>query len=103
MKPKTQIALGAEIFPGERIAVRRDGENLDVGLLAPLKDGKPLADNAEIVRLDNFDSESKDWQDAETIYKNERPRTSSGPAQVATAEYRRGYDRIFGKQKVGLA
>ena len=97
-KPKNEISLGPEIGPNERWAMRRNGDELTLGTLAPLKEGKPLRENAEIVAFK--DAEYHDWQDVEVLYKN----MSGGPAQVATPAYRENYDRIFGKKPtVGVA
>jgi hypothetical protein len=45
------------------------------------------------------------WREAETLYSGPAQKAGGdGPAQVATKEYREGYDRIFGKRgEVGLA
>jgi hypothetical protein len=62
-----------------------------------VKDGQPIPEGAELIQVGAEDGEG--WRDVTTVYKSER----SGPAQVATPAYREGYDRIFGKQKMGLA
>lgn len=112
-KPKEQIQCGPELSDGRRIAFRRvDGEER-VGILGPIKDGQPLSDGAEFLKIDG---ECQDgWHDVDVLYHHsaeshdeeysEVPaeQARSGPAQVATPAYREGYDRIFGKQKIGLA
>jgi hypothetical protein len=96
-----QIQLGPEIEPGHGAAIRRCGETgkiVGYGTFTVAKDGQPIPERGELIRVGAEDDE--DWRDVTTIYRSER----SGPAQVATPEYREGYDRIFeSKQKVGLA
>ena len=94
MKIKDQMRLS----PDGGAAMRRNDGGLSFGTFVEMKEGQPIPEGAELVRLA---PESEDgWRDVTSIYKRE----SSGPAQVATPEYRAGYDRIFGKkQKVGLA
>ena len=96
-----QIQLGPEIEPGHGAAIRRcreTGKIVGYGTFTAAKDGQPIPERGELIQVGAEDDEG--WRDVTTIYKSER----SGPAQVATPEYREGYDRIFGsKQKVGLA
>jgi hypothetical protein len=96
---KDQLRIGAEIAPNTRIVERR-GERSGVGTLTPVKEGQPLQEGTELVKVTRGDDE---WHDVETIYRHEAAPSLSGPPQVATPEYREGYDRIFGKQKIGLA
>ena len=110
MKPKDQIRIGPEVAPGRRIAVRRCGDTIAVGTFVSMKDGQPIPEGAELIRLANK-QDADGWRDATVLYRNEpeaelaplEETRGSGPAQVATPAYRTGYDRIFGKQKVGLA
>jgi hypothetical protein len=63
-----------------------------------MKDGDPIPEGAEIIRAGPEDDDG--WRDVTTIYGEQR----TGPAQVASPQYREGYDRIFGKKpEVGLA
>lgn len=104
MKPKDQIRIGPEVSPGQRIAFRRRGEEFAVGTIGELKDGRPIPEGAEFIKLARECHDG--WHDATVLYSHEsapNEQQRSGPAQVATPEYREGYDRIFGKQKVGLA
>ena len=98
MKIRDRMRVGPEIEPGRGAAIRQRGEEISVGTFVEIKEGQPIPEGAELVRLD---PESEDgWRNVTSLYARE----SSGPAQVATPEYREGYDRIFGKkQKVGLA
>jgi hypothetical protein len=90
-----EIWFGPEIEPGVYAALRRtpDGEVRQV-TCSPMRDGSPLRVNSELAHVDEPSDEG--WCPLTSIYK-------VGPAQVATPAYREGYDRIWGKQKVGLA
>lgn len=94
MKPKDRVCIGPDLSERSRLAVRdRDGR-LDTMIFRETKSGEPIPPGAEFVRVG---PDRDGWRDVETIYK------TGGPAQVATPAYRDGYDRIFGKQKIGLA
>jgi len=93
---KDQLRIGAEIAPNTRLVERR-GERNGVGTLMPLREGQPIPEGSELVKITPGEDE---WHDVETLYRHE---SLSGPPQIATPAYRDGYDRIFGKQKVGLA
>lgn len=97
---KDKLRIGAEIAPNTRLVERR-GERPSLGTLAPMREGQPLSEGAELVKI--TPGEDDEWHDVETIYRHEPRAELSGPPQVATEAYREGYDRIFGKQKVGLA
>ena len=101
---KDKIALGAFIGPDERIGVRqRASGELDVVTFSTIREGEPLQESTEIVRIEDPDCSCGGWQESETIYKMPKA-GGDGPAQVATPAYREGYDRIFGKKPaVGLA
>lgn len=91
-----EIYFGPEIEPGVYAGLRRtpDGEVRQVKC-APMRSGAPLRLNSELAHVDEPSEDG--WHPLTSVYK-------SGPAQVASPEYREGYDRIFGKkQKVGLA
>lgn len=93
MKPKDQLRAVAG-----NVVRRRKGDEETFGVLAPLEDGRPLPEGAEIVKV-ALRRDGDDWHDVEVLYRN-----ASGPAQVATPAYREGYDRIFGKKPtVGVA
>jgi hypothetical protein len=110
---KTKIRLGPELEGGRRLAFRRTDDGVSVGTLGPTKDGQPLPTGAELVQITN-EHDPEGWHDMKVLYKHEadaetyvpgvpQKEPHSGPPQVATPAYRAGYDRIFGKQKVGLA
>ena len=97
MKPKNQIRLSPE-NQGRGAAIRRNGDGFGFGTFSEVKEGQPIREGAELIRIGPEDDDG--WRDVTSIYEHER----SGPAQVATPAYRDGYDRIFGgKQKMGLA
>ncbi len=99
MTKKDQVRFGQEVGPNTRLVERRKGDRVSVGTLTPLKNGQSLFTGAEVVKVTPGEGE---WHDVESIYRDGEP-TLSGPPQVATPAYRAGYERIFGKQKVGLA
>jgi hypothetical protein len=99
VKKKDQIRIGEEVGPNTCLVERRRDGRISVGTLTPMKDGQSLLTGAELVKV--APSENGEWHDIETIYEPEPE--LSGPPQVATPAYKKGYDRIFGKQKVGLA
>lgn len=96
--PKDQVTLGPIVGPGGARAVARQRDNrLEIGMVRPLREGQPIPEGVELIRVDNPDCTCGGWQDVETL-------RGGGPAQVATPAYRDGYDRIFGgKTKVGSA
>ena len=82
---------------GFQILRRRDAEGpVEVGTLRPMREGKPI--DGEVVSL-------RQRRDLPFLYdvKTElaaepRRRSSDGPAQVATDDYRRGWDAIWGRR-----
>lgn len=79
------------------VAVRHTDGGTGFGTFREVKEGQPLREGAELIRVGDEDEDG--WRDVTSIYKSGR----SGPAQVATPRYRENYDKIFGKQKVGMA
>lgn len=80
----------------EHCAVRDRGDGvLERAHFRVAQEGESIPPGSELVLLHPEQCEDGGY-DVATCYK-------SGPAQVATRAYRDGYDRIFGKQKVGLA
>ena len=103
-QPTDEISIGPEVSPGVHRALRRCGDDVTEVFVTPGhgSDGEPIPPGVELAQLGASSCDCGDghWRSLRSIYKDER----SGPAQVATPEYREGYDRIFGKkQKVGLA
>jgi hypothetical protein len=83
-----------EDMEGFQVVRRRAADRpLEFGTLRPLQEGKPV--DGEVVSL-------RARKDAPNVYdvKVELPDTRStgdGPPQVATPEYRKGWDNIWGK------
>ncbi|MDX2054722.1 MAG: hypothetical protein SFV15_20135 [Polyangiaceae bacterium] len=104
------VALVHGVTPdgGYRI-VRRRGEQLELGSVHPLKEGKPL--EGEVVAL----RPRKEFPlvcDVETLYSPPKPlvgdtaaappaqaRAKKGPAQVSTEAYRENWDQIWPQAK----
>lgn len=95
---RDELCFGPEIAPGVHSALRRspDGEVRQVAVRVA-EDGVPV-NTGELAQLDDDSCEcGGGWRKITTIYK-------AGPAQVATPQYREGYDRIFGgKRKMAEA
>jgi hypothetical protein len=79
---------------GVHILRRRDENSpIETGLLQPLVEGRPIS--GELISM-------KQRKDLPFLYdvKSELPspeaRTTSGPSQVATDSYRKGWDAIWG-------
>lgn len=90
-----EIRFGAQVGEDAFMGVRRTEEAEEPILLRRLEDGAPVPPNSEVALINK---ECRDgWHTVKTLYR-------TGPAQVATPEYRDGWDRIFGgKQDVGAA
>jgi hypothetical protein len=77
---------------------RSESAAVEIGTLRPLREGKPL--EGEVVSLRQrrdlpflYDVKTELGDESES-----RRGTSDGPAQVATEEYRRGWDAIWGRR-----
>lgn len=83
----------------EKVAVlRMRGARMEAAVLERLTEGRPI--HGDVVRLSPRDHPL--LYDVETVY--EAPRAQgSGPAQVATGSYRRGWDRLFEPRHTGGA
>ncbi len=78
--------------------LRARNERLEAGVLRPLEDGKPIT--GEIVKLTPRDEPMLyDVETQMTVPEPAAPtdvaRATSGPAQVATDGYRKGWDAIW--------
>jgi hypothetical protein len=80
---------------------RNEDAPVEVGTMRPLREGKPV--DGEVVSL----RQRRDLPflfDVKTELEVESHRaTSDGPAQVATEEYRRGWDAIWGRRALSGA
>lgn len=93
-KPSDDIALltgPTEDKKGMRI-VRFREDNVSLGEVRPVEEGKPLY--GEVVALRPRDGAPPFVRDVEVVMAPP-PRDRSGPAQVATAAYRSGWDATF--------
>lgn len=100
MRDVAMIVSRTEDNEGFQI-LRRRGEDqpVEVGTMRPLREGKPI--DGEVVSLRQrrdmpFLYDVKTEVEAEA--SESRRATSDGPAQVATREYRRGWDAIWGRR-----
>ncbi len=75
--------------------LRRRKEEIQVGTLRPLEEGKPI--HGEIVTL-SARSESPLLFDVETEHAVTTARQASGPPKIATKEYREGWDSIWSEK-----
>jgi hypothetical protein len=87
---------------GFQILRRRDEHApVELGTMRPLREGKPI--DGEVVSL----RQRRDLPflyDVKTELPDESRRaTSEGPAQVATDEYRKGWDAIWGRRSAASA
>jgi hypothetical protein len=87
---------------GARIIRAREGV-LETGEVRPVSEGRAL-NGQELVRLRPHDKFPA-LCDVETLHPAEKTdRTTNGPAQVATEDYRRNWEQTFGPKppKSGL-
>jgi hypothetical protein len=106
-----RIHIGPDVGAGDaRPCVRHHPDHkITRGWVKPLKDGEPL-NGAEVLSV-RYDERVGDFE-VQSLYDPKCPkseestmaRASSGPAMVASNEYRSGWDRIFGhRAEVGEA
>lgn len=112
MAGRDRIRLSKNMVDGMRVSERIVDGKLSTGRYGPVKEGRPLPEGAELLSVGEPDQDG--WRDVTVLYRHERDDSGedvevavspdrSGPAQVATPAYRAGYDRIFGKTRVGQA
>jgi hypothetical protein len=86
---------------GFHVIRRRGEEAVELGTLRPLKEGQPI--EGEVITL-------RPRKDVPYVYdvktkvpdrRQQRRLTSDGPPQVATKEYRAGWDKIWGNRRPG--
>lgn len=78
--------------------VRERGDGLEVGAACIMTEGQPLQPSEELVSLTS--QEGSPWMSVNDSYKMETGSAErSGPAQVATAQYRDGWDVLWGQKK----
>lgn len=69
------------------------------GVLRPVKEGQPLRTDLPCVAVERQDDGTYSVQELMPGTKQE----SSGPAMVNSENFKTGWDRVFGKQAVGVA
>lgn len=102
-KPKDVVLVHAPAPDGKGVSVlRAREERLEAGILRPLEEGKPI--QGEVVKLTPrpelpllFDAETQVSVGEAKQETEGEPKRGSGPAQVATATYRKGWDAVFGR------
>lgn len=78
--------------------IRKRGERIEAGTVRRLEQGKPI--HGEVVRLRPREHQPMVCDvEVEVPARVAAPPTTSGPAQVATEEYRRNWDAIYGRNK----
>jgi hypothetical protein len=90
---------------GARVLRARPGR-VDAGEVRPMRDGRPIGDGAEVVRLERrADAPALFDVHVECAVPQNVPRRmtgQNGPAQVATPEYRENWELTFGTRRVAL-
>lgn len=81
-------------------ALRSRPQRLDAAEIRPLKEGKPLAPSAEVVRLRRREESPLLW-DVEVQHDGEAESSDAGahagPPRVTSSAYRRNWETVFGK------
>lgn len=88
------LLLGATEDAEKLAILRKRGDDVQAAILSKAEEGKPL--HGDLVKLTARDEPL--LYDVETVHeapKAAREGARSGPAQVATAKYREGWDRVF--------
>jgi len=94
LKDVAMIVDRTEDNEGFQILRRRSADAaVELGTMRPLREGKPI--DGEVVSLRQREDIPFVY-DVKTEVAVERRGTSDGPAQVATDDYRRGWDAIWG-------
>jgi hypothetical protein len=98
-KPRDVAMIVGRDSDGFQVLRRRaEDQPVEMGTIRPLQEGKPI--DGEVVSL----KQRKDMPflfDVRTQLALEQRRSTDGPAQVATDEYRRGWDAIWGHKDRG--
>lgn len=90
------LLVGAVSDDGKRaLVLRKKGEELSVGELGPLEEGKPIT--GEVVSLSQRE-EHPALFDVKTEYAPKQ-RDGVGPARVSNQSYRDGWDTLWGRRK----
>ncbi len=97
-KPRSDVVLlGPPTTDGAGVHVLRAREDrIEAGEMRPLKDGVPLAEGAEVVKLSPRPG-APGICDVEVALARGAPPRAKGPARVSSRSYRQGWDEVFGK------
>jgi len=98
-KKEDVLLMGPDLGDGTRACLRNNGGVFSAGTLATIKDGQPIS--SELVRLTQ---RTGNLYDVEQLYDpSPGSDEKSGPSQVATDDYRTGWEAIWGTKTVGEA
>ena len=90
-REKTVRFLTPQCKHGTSVIELSDGEQTHVGPVKHVREGAALPPGHTLIHVEADDSR-------EGYYRVTSEFTTPGPAQVATDEYRAGWDQIFGKR-----
>ncbi len=94
------LVVGASEDAESLAVLRKRGERVDAALLRKAREGQPV--HGDLVRL--RPREGSPLCDVETLHEGpSRAATQSGPAQVASDRYRKGWSRLFRGKRPGKA
>lgn len=105
-KDRDYLILGPQTETGQACVRHLPDHSLRVGVLRAVKDGENVAGHGgELVMIKPAEDGTYDVESFHNSSEEGSDETQAhGPAQVATDEYRMGWDRIFGaKSTVGAA
>jgi hypothetical protein len=96
LKDVAMIVDRTEDNEGFQVLRRRSEDDpVEIGTLRPLREGKPLDGDVVSLRQRRDLPFLFDVKTEVALESESRRATSDGPAQVATEDYRRGWDAIF--------
>lgn len=87
--------LGPTTDQGTKVIRHRPGHQLELGILQPLKEGRPV--QGELVKL--TPRKGSPVCDVESFGKPGIKKLK-GPVQVSSPAYRKGWGRVFGKNQL---
>jgi len=81
-------------------ALRSRPGTLAMAELRPVREGQPLSESAELVRLRTREESPLLW-DVEVVYSGDSscPTGHEGPARVSSERYRENWERVFASDK----
>jgi hypothetical protein len=103
--PAGDVALvldRTEDAEGYRVLRRRgEDDQIELGTMRPLREGRPI--DGEVISLEQREdmpflyNVKTELADPHAAMRAERRLTSDGPAQIATEQYRDGWEAIWGR------